>query len=161
MPSEGTKNKPRASGFFEVGGRKLCRMTSVKGSCLCGGIEFEMTATPRRVNQCHCGRCRKTRGTGHATNLLVPSDGLRYLRGEELLSKYRVPEAKYFAHWFCGVCGSPMPRFDERGIGIIPMGAFDGDPGARPERHIHVASKAVWETIHDDLPQFEAAPPAL
>jgi hypothetical protein len=53
-----------------------------------------------------------------------------------------------------------MPRFDEaRGIGIIPMGAFDDDPGMRPERHIHVASKAPWETIEDDLPKFEAGPP--
>lgn len=137
-------------------------MTSVHGSCLCGGIEFEMTATPRGATQCHCSRCQKTRGTGHATNLLVPLDGFRFLRGEELLTKYRLPEAKYFAHWFCSVCGSTMPRFDEaRGIGIIPMGSFDADPGIRPGRHIHVASKAAWETIDDDLPQFEAGPPTL
>lgn len=137
-------------------------MTIAKGSCLCGAIEFEMTGAPRSATQCHCSRCRKTRGTGHATNLLVPLDGFRYLRGEELLTKYRVPEAKYFAHWFCSVCGSTMPRFDEaRGFGIIPMGAFDDDPGVRPERHIHVASKAPWEAIQDDLPKFPAGPPTL
>jgi hypothetical protein len=137
-------------------------MTTVKGSCLCGAIEFEMTAMPTRVNQCHCSRCRKTRGSGHATNLLIPLDGLRFLRGEELLTKYRLPEAKFFAHWFCNACGSTMPRFDEaRGIAIVPLGAFDEDPGVRPERHIHVASKAPWETICDDLPQFEAGPPSL
>jgi hypothetical protein len=137
-------------------------MTNVKGSCLCGAIEFEMTAAPKSVTHCHCSRCQKTRGTGHATNLLVPLDGFRYLRGEELLTKYRLPEARYFAHWFCSACGSTLPRFDpERGIGIIPMGAFDGDPGARPERHLHVASKAEWETIHDALPKFDAGPPAL
>lgn len=129
---------------------------------MCGAIAFEMTATPRGVTHCHCSRCRKTRGTGHATNLLVPIDGFRYLRGEELLTRYRHPQARYFAHWFCGACGSTMPRFDEeRGIGIIPMGSFDADPGVRPDRHIHVSSKAAWETIDDDLPQFEAGPPAL
>jgi hypothetical protein len=136
-------------------------MTSINGSCLCGAIAFEVTATPRGATHCHCSRCRKARGTGHATNLLVPLDGFRYLRGEELLTKYRLPEAKHFATWFCSVCGSPMPRSDERGFGIIPMGSFDGDPGIRPGRHIHVASKAAWETIHDELPQFEAGPPAL
>ena len=137
-------------------------MRTVKGSCLCGAIEFEMTGTPWGATHCHCSRCRKTRGTGHATNFLVPLDGFRYLRGEELLTKYRVPEAKYFAHWFCSACGSTMPRFDsERGLGIIPMGAFDDDPGVRPERHIHVASKAAWDTIHDALPQFPAGPPTL
>jgi hypothetical protein len=38
------------------------------------------------------------------------------------------------------------------------MGAFDDDPGRRPERHIHVASKADWDTITDELPQFPFAP---
>ena len=55
-----------------------------------------------------------------------------------------------------------MPLFDDaRGIAIVPMGAFDDDPGARPGRHIHVASKAPWDTILDDLPQLEAGPPSL
>lgn len=121
-----------------------------------------MTGTPRGVTHCHCSRCRKVRGTANATNLLLPLDGLRYLRGEELLTKYRLPEAKFFGHWFCRVCGSSMPRFDDaRGITIVPMGAFDDDPGARPDRHIHVGSKAPWDAILDDLPQFEAGPPAL
>jgi hypothetical protein len=137
-------------------------MPSVKGSCLCGAIEFEMTGTPRGVTHCHCKRCRKTRGTANATNFIVPLDGLRFVKGEELLSKYKLPEAKFYGHWFCQVCGSTMPRFDEaRGFTIVPMGAFDEDPGARPERHIHVGSRAAWDVINDDLPQFEAGPPAI
>jgi hypothetical protein len=137
-------------------------MSSVKGSCLCGGIQFEIIETPRGVTHCHCTRCRKTRGTANATNLFLPLDGLRYVRGEELVAKYRLPEAKYFEHWFCKVCGSSMPRFDHaRGIAIIPMGAFDEDPGVRPNRRIHVGSKAAWDNITDDLPRFEAGPPAL
>jgi hypothetical protein len=137
-------------------------MSNVKGSCLCGGIEFEMTETPGGVTHCHCSRCRKVRGSANATNLFLPLTGLRFVRGEELLAKYRLPEAKHFAHWFCKVCGSSMPRFDEgRGIAIIPMGAFDDDPLARPNRHIHVGSKAPWDTITDDLPQFEGSPPVL
>lgn len=140
--------------------RTLPGMTGVKGSCLCGGIEFEMMATPKRVNPLQ----PLPQDTRHrARDEPLNSAGrFRFLRGEELLSKYRLPEAKFFAHWFCSVCGSPMPRVDqERGIGIVPLGAFDEDPGVRPERHIHVASKAPWETICDDLPQFEAGPPSL
>lgn len=134
----------------------------VKGSCLCGAIRFEVSELPRGATHCHCRRCRKTRGTANATNLIVSLAGLRFVRGEELLGKYRLPEAQFFAHWFCTVCGSTMPRFDEgRGFAIVPMGAFDDDPIVRPERHIHVASKAPWDTISDDLPQFEAGPPVL
>ncbi len=133
----------------------------VAGSCLCGGVAFEMTGKARAVMHCHCSRCRKVRGTGHATNVAVPYDALRFVRGEDLLTTYRQPDAKFFAHAFCRVCGSSMPRLDpERGIAIVPIGAFDDDPGVRPERHIHVASKAAWEEIADALPQFEGPPPA-
>jgi hypothetical protein len=41
------------------------------------------------------------------------------------------------------------------------MGSFDDDPGARPERHIHVGARAAWDVINDDLPKFEAGPPVI
>jgi hypothetical protein len=44
----------------------------------------------------------------------------------------------------------------------LPLGALDDDPGIRPKVHMHVASKAPWFTITDDLPQIpgEASGPA-
>lgn len=137
-------------------------MTRIKGSCLCGGIAFELTGAPKGVTHCHCSRCRKVRGTGHATNLFLPLSELRYVRGEELLTRYKLPGAKRFGHVFCKVCGSSLPRLDEElGIAIVPMGSFDDDPKIRPNRHIHVDSKAPWDAITDDLPQFPAGPPSL
>ncbi len=136
-------------------------MGAIRGSCLCGGVAFELTGAPIRVNHCHCSRCRKARGTANATNLLVAPGGLRFLRGEDLLTRYRVPEAQFFAHVFCRTCGSSMPNVDEaRGIAIVPMGAFDDDPGVRPERHIFVDSKAPWDDVADGLPQFPGPPPS-
>src|SRR5262245_58349045 len=133
---------------------------AINGSCLCGGVAFEMTGKPITATVCHCSRCRKARGVAAANNLAVPLDGLRYVRGEELLTTYRVPEAKFFAHTFCRVCGSSMPRLDtERGIAIVPMGTFDEDPGVRLERHIWVDSRAPWDEISDDRPQFPEGPP--
>jgi hypothetical protein len=138
------------------------RMSSSQGSCLCGGVAFEATGAPLRVQNCHCTRCRKARGTAHATNVLMPLAGVRYLRGQELLVSYKVPDAKWFTHTFCGVCGSSMPRLDEvRGLAVVPMGSFDDDPGFRPERHVFVDFKASWHDITDELPAFPGAPPAM
>ena len=137
-------------------------MGVVRGSCLCGGVAFEMTAKPLRVAHCHCSRCRKARGTANATNLAVPLDGVRYVRGEDLLTTFKVPDAKFFSHVFCKVCGSSMPRFDEgRGFAVVPMGVLDDDPGVRPEVHIFVDSKAPWDAITDDLPKFPGPPPPM
>jgi hypothetical protein len=87
---------------------------------------------------------------------------VRYVQGEELLTFYELPEAKTFAHVFCRVCGSSMPRLDaSRSLAVVPMGSCDDDPGVRPERHIFTDSKAPWDRITDDLPQFPGAPPSL
>ena len=135
---------------------------AISGSCLCGGVAFEMTGRPLRVNHCHCSRCRKVRGTGHATNLLAPLASVRFVRGEDLVVSYQPPDARFFTHAFCRVCGSSMPRIDpSRDLAIIPMGSFDDDPGARPERHIFVESKAAWDDITDGLPTVPGAPPSL
>ena len=49
-----------------------------------------------------------------------------------------------------------MPRLDDsRGIAIIPFGSLDDDPGRGGDDHIFVASKADWDKITDDLPQFD------
>jgi hypothetical protein len=124
-------------------------------------VAFEITGAPIRVHHCHCSRCRKARGTANSTNMAVSLDGVRFVYGEELVVSYKVPDAKFFTHAFCRVCGSSLPHRDlARSLVIVPMGALDDDPGVRPERHIFVDSKAPWDEITDALPRFSGKPPA-
>lgn len=37
----------------------------------------------------------------------------------------------------------------------IRLGTVDGDPGVRPQYHTFVGSKAAWDEILDDLPQYD------
>ncbi len=132
-----------------------------RGSCLCGEVGYVVEGAAVRCHHCHCSRCRKAKAAAFASNLFTAADGVRFTRGEELLSSYKVPEAKYFTQVFCRVCGSPMPRFDrDRNLAIVPMGSLDDDPGIRVNRHIFVGSKAPWYAIADDLPQYVEIPPA-
>ncbi len=131
-----------------------------QGSCLCGGIGYAVEGKPVGAWNCHCGRCRKARGSGFASNLFVPADGLRFVRGEDRLSCHKVADAQFFTQFFCRDCGAKMPRIDrDRGFAVVPMGSLDDDPGVRPRAHIFVASKADWDEISDALPQHAAAPP--
>jgi hypothetical protein len=132
-----------------------------RGSCLCGGVTYVVEGEPLRWWICHCSRCRKARGSGHASNLFTSADGVRFTRGEELAVSYKLPDAKYFAQVFCCTCGSPIPRIDRsRNYAIIPTGTLDDDPGTRPQAHIFVASKAAWDEITDRMPQHAELPPA-
>ena len=79
------------------------------------------------------------------------------MSGADLLRVYK-PEGGA-AKVFCSVCGSSLfggewPDGEEVSI---RLGSVDGDPGIRPQYHTHVSSKAVWDEILDDLPQYPEA----
>ena len=129
------------------------------GSCACGQVAFEYEGAPLRMLNCHCSRCRKARSAAHTTNVFVPLDKFRFLRGESLVRDFHLPGAKYFGVTFCSACGGDVPRRSvERKLAVIPAGSLDTDPGMRPTAHIFVGSKADWFDITDDLPQFAEMP---
>ena len=132
----------------------------VPGSCLCGGVAWEVTGKPSLMMNCHCSRCRRGRGAAHATNAFYRLDQFRWVRGEELTDSFKVPDAQFFTQHFCRVCGSPTPRVMEKfNRVLVPAGAFDADPGVQPTAHIFVAYKAPWFGITDDIPQFSEMMP--
>jgi hypothetical protein len=133
---------------------------AARGSCLCGAARYLVDGPVVRCHNCHCLRCRRAKAALHATNFFTRYDGVRYTRGEDLLTSFKLPEARFFTQRFCRICGSPMPHLDrERGIAIVPMGSLDDDPGERPTRHVFVGSKLPWFEIMDTLPQFAERPP--
>jgi len=133
---------------------------SLAGSCLCGSVAYEISGDAVAFNHCHCQRCRKSTGTGHASNILLKSESVTWLAGEELLARYDVPEAERFAAVFCRNCGSPMPRVSpDRKLVVVPAGSLDADPDIRPERRIFGASRTAWSCVDGELPVFDRYPP--
>jgi hypothetical protein len=131
--------------------------TVVRGSCLCGGVRFEVTPPFIRANHCHCSRCRKHSGTAVCTQARVWREQFKLLRGESLIRVYGEGQGAVKA--FCGVCGSSLfgGHWPHGRQVSIRMGAFDDDPGIAPQFHTYVGSKAPWDRIDDDLPQYDAA----
>lgn len=110
--------------------------------------------------QCHCSRCRRARGAAHGANQFYKLDQLRWLRGEEQVVQFKLPEAERFGAAFCKRCGGKTPRATvANGMVVAPAGALDTDPGMRPMAHIFVGSKAPWFEITDSIPQMEGLPP--
>jgi hypothetical protein len=124
----------------------------VKGSCLCGGIAFEINGPLSDPLNCHCSMCRKAHGAAFRSRAGVATADFRFLKGEELLKFYESSPGTH--RGFCQICGSPIiSRFDfDPGVLGLPMGSLDGDSGIEPRRHVHVSAKAPWHRITDDLP---------
>ncbi|WP_297471417.1 GFA family protein [Acidithiobacillus sp.] len=131
----------------------------LKGSCLCGSIHYEVTGNPAAFYHCHCKRCRKSTGTGHASNILMKEATLVFTCGEPLLRKYKIPEAKRFARQFCAHCGSQVARHvPEIAAVVIPAGSLESDAPLNPQARIFWDSRAEWSCGEDGLPRFPGYP---
>jgi hypothetical protein len=125
------------------------------GGCGCGAVRFEVDAPPVSALYCHCTRCQRRTGTAAAASARVAPGSVRVVRGEEHVRRW-MPEGG-LAKDFCGECGSALFASDpESGeMVVVRFGAFDADPGVRPEARQFVADAAAWEPIPDDgLPRF-------
>ncbi|MBS1163901.1 MAG: aldehyde-activating protein [Burkholderiaceae bacterium] len=134
--------------------------TTLKGGCLCGAVKFEVSGEPKRFLHCHCTRCRKATGTGHASNMFLQPGTLKWVSGEEQVRSYKVPEAQRFTNTFCATCGGRLPRQPAgTDMVIVPAGSLDGEPPIKPTGRIFYGSRAAWSCGGDDLPVFETYPP--
>jgi hypothetical protein len=130
------------------------------GSCLCGAVKYEVAGEAKDFYHCHCSRCRKATGTGHASNLFLQAAVLRWLSGQEHVRAFKVPEAKRFTNQFCGMCGSRLPRqLPQTDTVVIPAGSLDEEAPIRPQSRIFTGSRASWSCFGDELPIHEGAPP--
>jgi len=133
---------------------------TLRGSCLCGAVKYEVSGEPKRFVHCHCSRCRKATGTGHASNLFLQPGALKWISGEQQIRAFKVPEAKRFTNNFCTICGSRLPReAKEIGSVIIPAGSLDDEAPITPQARIFSGSRAHWSCIDDALPAYSEYPP--
>jgi len=94
------KSRRKESSARPVMKKKVC------GSCLCGGVRFEVDPPFIRANHCHCDRCRKHSGTAVCTQARVWTEQFRLVQGVELIKFYGRGEGSVKA--FCVNCGSSL-----------------------------------------------------
>ena len=133
---------------------------TLKGGCLCGEVRYEVTGEATGFYHCHCSRCRKATGTGHASNLFLRPATLKWLIGQIHVRAFKVPEAKRFTNQFCAICGGRLPRQPEGSdMVILPAGSLDDEAPIKPQARIFDGSRANWSCAGDEIPIYEEMPP--
>jgi len=129
------------------------------GSCLCGTVKFTISNKIHDIVCCHCSLCRKAQGSAFATNGNVDANHFNFISGEDNLTTYQSSETQ--SKLFCTSCGSPIMSKNSLSPDVIRihLGTLESDINEAPEAHIFVSSKANWETISDDLPQYDEYKP--
>ncbi len=124
---------------------------------MCGEVKYRIRGPLSDARFCHCSMCRKAHGSACRARATVKAPDFEFIAGEELVTFYESSPGNH--RGFCR-SGSPIvSKFDAHPKYYgLPLGALDDDPGIRPTQHVHVASKAPWFTIADDLPQLPEGP---
>ncbi len=120
----------------------------VKGSCLCGAVQFELVAPLREAIACHCTQCRKTSGhywsatsVPHERFHLTADRGLRWFRSSQTARR-----------GFCGDCGASLfwQPDDEPRIAVA-AGALDKPTGIRETLHIFCDDRGDYYDLPDGV----------
>ena len=131
----------------------------IRGSCLCGTIQFEIDRVVAPFELCHCRRCRKVSGSAFMAGVSVEQAHFRWVSGQDSVRSYEAPllyEPPAYRITFCSQCGSPVPdpENDEAWFQVA-AGLLEGELQVGPDKHIYVEHQAAWHNITDRLPRFD------
>ena len=122
---------------------------TLTGSCLCGGVAYEVDPPLRGVVACHCSQCRKTSGH-HVAATAVTRDRFR-LTNDEGLRWY--PSSQDAERGFCEICGGNLfyRRRTADAISIM-AGTLDKPTGLRIVSQIYPESAGDYYEIDESIP---------
>lgn len=126
----------------------------VRGSCLCGGVRFELEPPTLFCGHCHCTMCQRGHGAGYVTWIGVPRERFRLLSGQDSLARYK--SSDHGTRSFCPRCGSSLfcestHRPDE--VDIV-LANLHGPIDRVPEIHAYFSDRAAWTQVQDELPKL-------
>ncbi len=128
----------------------------LRGACYCRAVTYEVEDAFEYALYCHCGECRRRTGAASKPFAGAPVDALHITAGNEAV--LRLGEGDGY-HASCGKCGSLLYSLVRDGAYVhVSLGTLIDPPTIVPTAHIFVESKAPWDAICDDLPQYDGFP---
>ena len=126
----------------------------IEGECFCGAVRYQIDGELDRARACHCSRCRKAfSGASSAYAEIADGSKFSWVTGEEELTQHTSVQGWGLA--FCRICGSTLCGMFNGKVHGVTLGTVDGDPGVQIEMHMFVESKAPWDHIGGNAPQFK------
>ena len=124
---------------------------TLTGSCLCGGVVYELSGDIDDIVTCHCAQCRKTTGH-HVAATRTARENCRLIKDDTLQWYRSSPEAQ---RGFCQTCGGQLFWQADASPNIsVHAGTLDTPTGLKTRCHIYVADKGDYYELEDGLPQY-------
>jgi len=130
------------------------------GSCLCGAIQYTISAPVAELRACHCTNCQKISGAGGTVNAIVASKDFRIVKGTPKRFTKTADSGRVLHRYFCGDCGSGI--YTQRELTpervVVRAGAFDDPPPMKIGAHIWTRSARNWDLIDPAAQQVPGQP---
>ena len=128
----------------------MSTVATARGSCLCGGVRYEVCGALRDVIACHCSQCRRT--SGHFVAATQASAADLHLLESATLRWYR--SSATAERGFCSRCGGNLFwREAAPGTDVLSImaGTLEVPTGLRIAEHIFTADKSDYYDIEDGV----------
>lgn len=107
---------------------------SLSGSCLCGGVRYQIEGVAREVVNCFCEQCRKTSGH-YVAATRIDKDSL-IVKSDDTLRWYE--SSPGVQRGFCEECGGNLFWDNQNNQQIsIMAGTLDAPTGLKTTLNIH------------------------
>ena len=129
-------------------------MSTYKGSCFCGAVQFTVSGEPAAMGYCHCESCRSwSAGPVNAFTLWKP-EALKVTRGADQIATFnKTPRS---GRKWCKACGGHLftdhPAWDLVDVYAAVIPDFPFKPG------VHVHYQETKLRMSDRLPKMKDLP---
>jgi hypothetical protein len=139
-----------------VGDRTRAMNRELIGMCACEAVSFTVADDFKYSANCHCSVCRRATGSAFKPFGGIEVGAIRLTSGS---SNLMIVGGEIDHDVRCATCGSYLYSVVREGAFVhVSYGSLIDAPTLTPTEHIHVASKAAWYSICDELPQYAAFP---
>ena len=134
-------------------------MSNLRGSCMCGAIQFDTTAAPAFSVNCHCQDCRAATGAAYATINFVAADQIT-VKGTPKKFEHTADSGNILTKHFCSNCGSTLFTSNSARNNMmgIMAGVVSNIEDVKPQLNVFVSSKIPSTPLDNNIPAHEKMP---
>ncbi len=118
-------------------------MNDLKGSCLCGEVNYKLISKIMNVVNCHCDFCRPHSWAAFSTYAALPYSSLEITHGKKSLSSFKTSKAEKH---FCSQYGTPIYNLNSKypGACMVYFWTLEHSSQIIPEINIWCESRLGW-----------------
>ncbi|MBI29255.1 MAG: hypothetical protein CMI95_05125 [Pelagibacteraceae bacterium] len=116
---------------------------NLKGSCVCGQVEYTIIDKPLFTQACHCKNCKKSTGSSFVIHTMVFEHDF-VVKGEVSSSDLPTGSGKGYRVFFCVNCGVYLYCKYKVSPGRIAVRTVTLENPITPQAHIFLKDKDPW-----------------